>query len=170
MQMTSFDIVKSYREAKDKTKQVRILADLNACSKSEIIEILKSGGVSTKQLPRVRKNNKPQLEILANESTVESTTTLENDSVHEDTESCDKHDTIPVAENPYKYGCGPVEPIVKKIQLNLPNKDDAFAYINMLKEMRSQLVKDICEIDKKLQEIIDLCILREGDSNEDQNI
>lgn len=55
MQMNNADIVKSYREAKDKKKQVSILAELNACEKEKIISILKEGGISDRELPRNRK-------------------------------------------------------------------------------------------------------------------
>lgn len=55
MQMSNADIVKMYREAKDKKAQVEILADLNACEKDKIISILKEGGVPSVELPRNRK-------------------------------------------------------------------------------------------------------------------
>ena len=55
MTMTETEIVKDFREAKDKRMQVGILADLNECSKEKIIEILKAGGVDHRELPRTRK-------------------------------------------------------------------------------------------------------------------
>ena len=55
MTMSDADIVKEYREAKDKKAQIGILADLNTCSRDEIKEILIKGGVSPKELPRNRK-------------------------------------------------------------------------------------------------------------------
>ena len=45
MQMTNGDIVKSYKEAKEKKKQIEILAQLNACPIANIREILVSEGV-----------------------------------------------------------------------------------------------------------------------------
>ena len=45
MQMTNGDIVKSYKEAKEKKKQIEILAQLNACPVTTIREILVSEGV-----------------------------------------------------------------------------------------------------------------------------
>ena len=50
--MSDEEIVRNYREAKDKKKQVGILADLNVCKPEEIIEILKRGGVPHYALPR----------------------------------------------------------------------------------------------------------------------
>lgn len=55
MTMTEQEIVKDYREAKDKKTQIGILADLNTCSKQQIVEILKVGGVDHRELPRIRK-------------------------------------------------------------------------------------------------------------------
>ena len=45
MQMSDVEIVRSYREAKDKRSQVGVLAELNACSKDYIREILKRSGI-----------------------------------------------------------------------------------------------------------------------------
>lgn len=44
LQMTVEEIVRSYREAKDKAAQVGILADLNLCPKEMICKILVEGG------------------------------------------------------------------------------------------------------------------------------
>lgn len=45
MQMTPGEIVKSYREAKEKKKQIQILAELNACSTEFIKQIMRENGV-----------------------------------------------------------------------------------------------------------------------------
>ncbi len=55
MQMSNEEIVKMYRESKNKKAQVEILADLNACGKEKILSILKEGGVSPTEMPRNRK-------------------------------------------------------------------------------------------------------------------
>lgn len=55
MEMTKEEIVKSYREAKDKRSQLCILADLNVCKEEKIREILIAGGIDGRQLPRRRK-------------------------------------------------------------------------------------------------------------------
>ena len=44
MTMTPAEIAADYRQAKTKTKQITILADLNSCSKDEIKEILLQQG------------------------------------------------------------------------------------------------------------------------------
>ena len=55
MQMSEAEIVRDYRQAKNKGHQVEILSELNLCSKQKIIDILKSNGVSQAELPRQRK-------------------------------------------------------------------------------------------------------------------
>ena len=54
LEMTVEEIVRSYREAKDKAAQLEILADLNVCSKEEIRRVLLEGGVKQQELPRKR--------------------------------------------------------------------------------------------------------------------
>lgn len=44
MQMTPEEIVREYRTAKHKTEQIKILADLNVCSRGEIARILDEAG------------------------------------------------------------------------------------------------------------------------------
>ena len=45
MYMSNADIIKEYKEAKDRTAQVKILADQNCCSEERIIGILVEGGI-----------------------------------------------------------------------------------------------------------------------------
>ena len=54
MQMTVEEIIRSYTQAKDKSKQIGILADLNGCDKEKIRAILISKGcqMPTKGRPR----------------------------------------------------------------------------------------------------------------------
>ena len=44
MQMSNEDIVKEYRESKNRKGQIQILADLNACDREKIVRILISHG------------------------------------------------------------------------------------------------------------------------------
>lgn len=46
MQMTDQEIIASYQQAKNKSKQIQILAELNACGWEAIADILKSGGIA----------------------------------------------------------------------------------------------------------------------------
>lgn len=45
MQMIDSEIVRSYKEAKDKAKQITILADLNTCTEEQIKMVLKAAGI-----------------------------------------------------------------------------------------------------------------------------
>lgn len=54
MEMTKEEIIRDYRQARYKGKQVGILADLNGCRKSGIVAILREGGVPVKALLRNR--------------------------------------------------------------------------------------------------------------------
>ena len=48
MQMSDKDIIRAYKEAKDRRKQIGILADLNACPREYIVNILSEAGVYNK--------------------------------------------------------------------------------------------------------------------------
>lgn len=54
MQMTHGEILVSYRQAKNKKEQVKILAELNACTQDEIKKILLETGADVRELPRNR--------------------------------------------------------------------------------------------------------------------
>lgn len=58
MEMTTDEIVRSFREAKDRRKQVTILAELNDCSVEEIRSTLVAGGISWRELPRAPRTGK----------------------------------------------------------------------------------------------------------------
>lgn len=55
MEMTKDEIYKSWREAKDKKDQVKVLADLNLTTQDAIVQILKEQGADGRLLPRKRK-------------------------------------------------------------------------------------------------------------------
>lgn len=59
MQMTENEIVKSYKEAKEKGKQIGILADLNGCQRQEITAILRNNGVDLPG-PKPKKVEEPK--------------------------------------------------------------------------------------------------------------
>lgn len=59
MEMTDAEIRTLYKRAEDKTKQIGILAELNACKKDEIRAILaKSGEKAQKETEKNRKSRK----------------------------------------------------------------------------------------------------------------
>ena len=58
MTMTKDEIVRDYKAAKTPAKQIAVLADLNVCTKKEIVEILREAGC---ELPAYY-NKKPKQE------------------------------------------------------------------------------------------------------------
>ena len=46
MEMAVVEIVSSYKNAANRNKQIQILADLNACTKKDITELLEAAGIS----------------------------------------------------------------------------------------------------------------------------
>ena len=61
LEMTTEEIVRSYREALDKRHQIEVLADLNVCSKDVIRRVLIDGGVKHQELPRQPKKKSPMV-------------------------------------------------------------------------------------------------------------
>ena len=55
MYMSNADIIKEYKEAKDRTAQVKILADQNCCSEERIIGILVDGGIDHRCFSMLRR-------------------------------------------------------------------------------------------------------------------
>ena len=56
------EIVRMFREAKDKPKQVRILADLNQCEVAEIQKILMGAGFSQEDVRSRKKKDTPPVQ------------------------------------------------------------------------------------------------------------
>ena len=57
--MTEKEIVTSFRQAKNRERQVAILAQLNACTTGDIVEVLLKNGFTPKDIPgRYRKGGK----------------------------------------------------------------------------------------------------------------
>ena len=60
------EIIKAYKESKNKLQQIKILADLHVCTQKEIKEVLTEAGIDIEKRPYVRKaevvtvNGKPQ--------------------------------------------------------------------------------------------------------------
>ena len=58
MEMTEFEIIKDYGEAKDKTEQIKILADLNMCKPEDIAAVLKKNGIPLPKGVKLKKSVK----------------------------------------------------------------------------------------------------------------
>ena len=59
MEMAAHEIVRSYKEAKDKKKQVSILSQINLCTPEDIKKILVEGGINWRELPRGKRIQSP---------------------------------------------------------------------------------------------------------------
>lgn len=59
LQMSDAEIVRSYKQAKDKNKQVEILADLNVCKKNDILDVLIKNDAITGLKKSKRKRKDP---------------------------------------------------------------------------------------------------------------
>ena len=70
MQMTNEEIVRDYNAAANKSKQIKILAELNAVSPSEIRAVLAQAGVEGVNMPKRIKQNKADAEAQAVDQTV----------------------------------------------------------------------------------------------------
>jgi len=57
--MSEFEICQQYRLAKDKNKQIQIIADLNACSVKEIMDVLKNNNLIAGMPTNSAKRDKP---------------------------------------------------------------------------------------------------------------
>lgn len=63
LSMSNDEILASWRDAKDRKEQIRILAELNATTEEDIRDRLVAQGVDGRQLPRrVRPGGRPQAE------------------------------------------------------------------------------------------------------------
>ena len=61
MEMAGVEIVSSYKNAANRNKQIQILADLNACTKKDITELLEAAGIS---IPK-RKSSEKEKKTMA---------------------------------------------------------------------------------------------------------
>lgn len=64
MQMSEFEILRDYRQAKDKVEQVKILADMNSCTQKEIVEFLAKHGINAKYRKCQNKAKLEKLKVL----------------------------------------------------------------------------------------------------------
>lgn len=84
MQMTVEEIIRSYTQAKDKSKQIGILADLNGCDKEKIRSILRTKGVPLPTKGRPKKETSTRKTSTRKTSTVEKVTWSKEDPKIED--------------------------------------------------------------------------------------
>ena len=135
--MTNGEIVTSYRQAKHKTQQIGILAELNRCSSKKIIKILLNAGFSPKCFNRAKK----ELEI--NDTICE----LSEEEVEETAEQ--EHE-VPEAE-------AQTEP--EPLTMKEPDRMDVMfdiisGKVQSLKAKRKIIQSELNEVDKQLAQYV----------------
>lgn len=90
MEMTNGEIVANYRQAKNKSEQVKILADLNTCPIEQIISILTSAGIDHRHFTGLRRQlNKEFIESQKKNEQSERSEILQNTPLQNRSESAD---------------------------------------------------------------------------------
>ena len=140
MVMTNEDIVRSYKEAKDRRAQIKVLAELNVCPQELIIEILKEGGVDWRELPRQRK----KADVAASSSepcgTVSSASAGGSSKGLEKAEAADKGGCAELGAPP----TGIVEEALKLLRCDL---------VRTVKELREEYEAIMAQYSEKIGEI-----------------
>lgn len=136
MTMTNFEIVQNYNQAKDPKAQVAILAELNACSVEEIVDILKAGGVDGRQLPRVKSPNAPSRPVGRPKGSTSGPRTS-------------KPSKSATSQRKSKS--------VNGSHIEVTMGSDVIKYITDLKARRRDLLEELKEIDHTILEIANVC-------------
>lgn len=92
MEMTPQEIVGSYRRATNKSEQIKILSELNACSKEDIKKILEDQGVTVKTPGRKKKSAVRKAEVVPvqQDECTEAAVPEEKDPANNETEQDSK--------------------------------------------------------------------------------
>ena len=92
MEMTPQEIVGSYRRATNKSEQIKILSELNACSKEDITKILEDQGVTVKTPGRKKKSAVKKAEVapVQQDECTEEAVPEEKDPERNETEQAEK--------------------------------------------------------------------------------
>lgn len=92
MEMTPQEIVGSYRRATNKSEQIKILSELNACSKEDIKKILEDQGVTVKTPGRKKKSvvRKEEVAPVQQDECTEAAVPEEKDPANNETEQAEK--------------------------------------------------------------------------------
>ena len=107
MQLTDGEILASYRQAKHKAAQIKVLAELNCCEREDIIAILRAGG-ETK--PRGRAGQKSKSE---EEAWERKTSAPEDAFCDAPADQLSEEDQSPAGPEPDAVGSDP--PCVQKL-------------------------------------------------------
>ena len=110
MQMTVEEIIRNYTQAKDKSKQIGILADLNGCDKEKIRSILRTKGVPLPTKGRPKKEREV-IKTDLNYDKAKKTVTIKNLSTGETITK--PLDELVVKKDEFESPMRPIEAVIE---------------------------------------------------------
>ena len=123
------DIVKSYKEAANKRKQIAILAQLNLCKESDILDVLRDNGVDHRALPRNGKNIATKEERILQEKIDKPMQCTKSTSTDNSVNSANAEDSL----------------------------ENTLSYVESLKRKRQLLLDELSRIEDQLHKIANAC-------------
>jgi len=125
VQMSEKEIVKNYKEAADKRNQIKILADMNCCSKEEIKDILRDNGIPEAELGKKGSGRPPKAKPAP---TAKETVFRQPKPNEEEQKRADRMNAIPSS---VRIVCtGRIAEINKEIEELLEEKESISAFLN----------------------------------------
>ena len=141
MEMTNGEIVTSYKQAKHKSQQIGILAELNRCSNKKIIEILLNGGIPLKSFNRFKDL------VPASDSNVEDTEAEEYEPEEVQEEQEDEEETVQTEE---QLPSDETDKGIYELFVPIHNK------VKALREEREKIDNELAALNMYLNRIEDL--------------
>lgn len=123
------DIVKSYEEAANKRKQIAILAQLNLCKESDILDVLRDNGVDHRTLPRNDKNTAVKEETVLQEKIEQPMQRTKSTNTDNSANSANVEDSL----------------------------ENTLSYVESLKRKRQLLLDELSRIEEQLHKIATAC-------------
>lgn len=139
MEMTKGEITRAYRESSNKTEQIKILADLNECSRADIEKILKDAGHEIPKRgrkPNVTKTEEPKRAKI-------------------------KPKTAPKTEEKVDFTqCEAIEPVEEEIEeveeMEYPEEEKAYMPVSVWETLQGRIIeldRCIADLQKEKAEI-----------------
>ena len=141
MEMTNGEIVTSYKQAKHKSQQIGILAELNRCSNKKIIEILLNGGIPLKSFNRFKDL------VPASDSNSEDTEAEEYEPEEVQEEQEDEEETVQTEE---QLPSDETDKGIYELFVPIHNK------VKALREEREKIDNELAALNMYLNRIEDL--------------
>ena len=151
MQYTDQGIVRSYNEAKQRNKQISILAELNCCTRQDIIKILENNNIV---MPAYYKKDipKPESEKKTSKKQSGSQKAAEPDSPKE--KPCKEKPVKEVKEAQKEVQPDRIKEPVELQWKNRPQADKALVALREDMDLRYKLIiYELAKTDKKIKKI-----------------